>query len=144
MLLDAGVAGDVERRIHGAVHHVGAAARHVVDHAVDRLLVAGDDARAEDHGVALFDRDVLVVIDGDAGERRHRLALRAGDQDRDLVGRRSHGVLRAQQDAVGDVEQAERVGDLGDRDHAAADDGDACGRIPGPGRGPAGCGGSRN
>ena len=34
-LLDAGVAGDVQRRIHAAVQHVGAAPRHVVDHAED-------------------------------------------------------------------------------------------------------------
>ena len=41
----------------------------------------------------------------------------------DFVGRQVHGVLRAHQDAVGNVQQAERVGDLGDRDHAAADHG---------------------
>ena len=34
--------------------------------------------------------------------------------DGDLVGRQVHGVLRAQQDAVGDAEQAEGVGDLGE------------------------------
>ena len=102
--------------------HVGAAARHVVDHAEDRLLVARDDARAQHHRVALLHRDVLVVVHRHARQRRHRLALRAGNQDRHLVRRQVHHVLRAQQDAIGNAEQAERVGDLGDRDHAAADD----------------------
>ena len=30
----AAVSGNVQRRIHAAVHHIGAAPRHVVDHAV--------------------------------------------------------------------------------------------------------------
>ena len=49
----------------------------------DRLLVAGDDARGEDHGVAVLEHDVRVVVAGDAGQRGARLALAAGaDQQR--------------------------------------------------------------
>ena len=64
-----------------------------------------------------------MVIDGDAGEGGHGLALGAGNQDGDLFGREVHGVLGTEEDAVGDAEEAVGVGDFGDRDHAAADDG---------------------
>jgi hypothetical protein len=40
----------------------------VVDHAVDAFFVAGDDARAEDDGVAGVDAGELVVVDGGAAE----------------------------------------------------------------------------
>ena len=120
LLLRAGMAGDVQRRVHAAVQDVGAAARHVVDHAEDGLFVAGDDAGAEHHGVALFHGDVLMVIDGHARQRRHGFALGAGDEDGHFVGRQAHGILGAQQDAVGNIQQAERVRDLGHRHHASA------------------------
>ena len=120
LLLRAGMAGDVQRRVHAAVHHVGAAARQVVDHAEDGLFVAGDDARAEHHRVALFHGDVLMVIHGHARQRRHGFALSAGNEDGHFVARQSHGILGAQQDAVGNIQQAERVRDLGHRHHASA------------------------
>ena len=76
------VAADVDEAVGAVVvDDVGVAALEVVDHAVDGLLVAGDDARAEDHGVAGVDLGVLVVVDGGAGERGHGLALGAGDHD---------------------------------------------------------------
>ena len=40
-----------------------------------RLLVAGDGARREDHPVALRQRDLGMLVVGDAGERGARLAL---------------------------------------------------------------------
>src|SRR5215471_1796023 len=128
-LLDAAVAGDVDRRIHAAVHDVGAAAGHVVDHAEDRLLVARNDARAEHHGIALFDGDVFVIVHRDARERGHRLALGAADQDCYLGGCGLHYVLWAQEDTVRNIKQSIRVGDLGDGDHAAADDGHAAAAL---------------
>ncbi len=63
-LFRAGVPGDVDGRVHRAVDHVGPAPREVIDHAIDRLLVAGNDARAENHGVARFHREVLMVVHG--------------------------------------------------------------------------------
>jgi hypothetical protein len=122
--LHAGVPGDVQRRVHAAVHDVGPAARHVVDHAEDGLLIAGNDARAQNHRVAPVHGDLFVVVDGHARERRHRLALSARNEDGDFVGRKVHDILRAKQNPVGNIEQAERMGDFGDRDHAAADYGD--------------------
>src|SRR5207237_3426763 len=120
-----GMAGNVEGRVHVPVQDIGAAPRHVVDHAEDGLLVAGDDARAEHHGVALFHRDMFVVVHGHARERRHRLALGAGDQEGNLIGGPVHGVLRPEQDAVGNLQQPQRMRDLGNRHHTSADYGDA-------------------
>ena len=110
----------MQRRVHVAIHHVRAAPFHVVDHAEDGLFVAGNDARTEHHGVAALDRNVLVIIHRHARERRHRLALGAGHENRDFLRRQAHHVLRAQQNAVGNIEQAERVRDLGHRNHASA------------------------
>src|ERR1017187_770914 len=129
-LLGAGVPGDVQRRAHRPVEHVGSAAGHMVDHAENGLLVARNDARAEHHRVAPVHRDVLVVVHGHARQRRHRLALRAGDQHGHLVRRKSHGVLRAQQNVVGNLEQAQRVRDFRDRHHAPAHHGHAPPELP--------------
>ena len=54
-----------------------AAPRQVIHHAVDRFLVAWNNARAQHHCVATLGRDVLVVVHGHARKRRHRLALRS-------------------------------------------------------------------
>ena len=83
----AGVAGDVDVRLL-VMHDLGAAAIEVVDHVRDRALVAGNRARGDDHDVALLDRDLLVLADGHARERRRRLALRAGGEDDQLARRR--------------------------------------------------------
>ncbi len=58
----------------------------MIDDAVDRLFVAGNDARGKHHRVPWLDLGVLVVLHRGARERRHGLALRAADQDRHLVG----------------------------------------------------------
>ena len=123
-LFHAGVSGDMHRRIHAAIHHVGAAARHVVDHAEDGFFVARNDARAQHHRIALLHRDVLVIIHGHARKRRHGLALSAGNEHHDLIGRGLHHVLGADQDAIRNVEQAERMGDLADGCHTASDNSD--------------------
>ena len=68
-----------------------------------------------------FKVKMLVVIDGHARQRRHRLALRAGNDNGDLVRRHLHDVLRTQQGRVGNREQAEIVRDLGHVQHAAAE-----------------------
>src|ERR1022692_627133 len=117
----AGVPGNVHRWIHAAVQHVGPAARHVVDHAEDALLVARDDARAQHHRVAFFHRDVLVVIHGHARKRRHGLALRARNEHGDLFRGGAHDVLRTDQDSVGNLEQPEGVGNLADGCHTPSD-----------------------
>ncbi len=58
----------------------------VLDAAND-ALVAGDGAGREDHQVAVLEPDVGMLVLGDAGERRARLALAARAEDDDLLGR---------------------------------------------------------
>src|ERR1019366_6943791 len=94
---------DMQRRIHAAIKHVGAPLAQMIDHPEDRLFVPGNYARTQHHHVARGDRDVLVVIHRDARERRHRFALRAGNQHRDLRRFGRHYVLRANQNVVGNL-----------------------------------------
>ena len=59
------VAGDVDEAVGAVVvDDAGIAAFEMVDDAVDGLLVAGDDARAEQDGVARIDLGELVVVHG--------------------------------------------------------------------------------
>src|SRR6185312_626329 len=76
------VAADMDKSVGAVVvDHASVAALKVVDDAIDFLFVTGNNTRAEQHGVAWIDLGELVVVDGGAGECRHRLALRAGDED---------------------------------------------------------------
>ena len=88
-LAGAGVAADVDQRV-ALVHDVGAPAGQAVDDAVDGVLVAGDQARGEDDGVALLDVHEVVVALRDPAQRAQRLALRAGG-DQHLPLRRQVG-----------------------------------------------------
>ena len=105
--------------------HARAAPVDVVDHVADRLLVAGDDARRQDHGVVGLHRHLAVIADRDADERRQRLALTAGDQQRHLA-----RIKLAQLADVGEqrrraLQVAELRGDLEAVLQAAADRHDA-------------------
>ena len=64
------------------VDDVGPALRDVVHHPADRLLVAGNLPRREHHDVVLVELRVPVVVDRDPRQRRLRLALRPGADDR--------------------------------------------------------------
>ena len=73
------------RRVAGDVHlgdvlvdDEGAGPGQLVDHPVDRGLVAGHQRAGQHDGVAGRDRDVPVVADRHPAQRAHRLALRPG------------------------------------------------------------------
>ena len=68
-------------RIGRHVEDVGAAAVQRVDHPMDRGLVPGDQARRQDHRVALLELDPLVLAGGHQAERRVGLALAARADD---------------------------------------------------------------
>ena len=106
------------------VDHVGAAPREVVDHAADRLLVAGNRARREHDRVVGADLDVAVIVDRDARQRRHRLALRAGRQAQHVLRRVGADVGVANLHAGRNPQVAEPLGDLGVPHHAAPDERD--------------------
>ena len=84
----------VDARMPGNVHEMGTVGDDLdslgdetVDHPHDRLLVAGNGARGENHAVAARERDLGMVVLRDAGERRARLALAAGTERQHLVRR---------------------------------------------------------
>src|ERR1700733_11419997 len=121
----AGGGADVDGRVGAVVvDDVGFAAEEVIDHAVDRLLVAGDDARGEHDGVVLFDFGVLVIVDSGARKGGHGLALRAADQDANFFRREVLHLAGIDHEAVGDFDVAEILSDLGRVIHGAADEGD--------------------
>jgi len=126
----AGVPGDMDDTGGIVVVNESAAAEHVVEHAVDGLFVAGDDARGEDDGVVFLDGNKAVIVHGDAGERGHRLGLRAAGENDDAARVKAANILRADDHAVGNLEIAERVGDFDVIDHAAADKGDFAVNAP--------------
>ena len=101
----AGVSADVDRRRRSVVvDHVRLAPEQVIDHPVDGLLVAGNDARRQHHGVALFDLGVLVIVHRGARERRHRFALRPADQHADLFRREILHLAGMDQQALGNLD----------------------------------------
>ena len=85
-LLLGGVPRGVDVR-HLLVHHLGPQAVEVVDHRGDGPFVAGDELGGEDHQVAGLDVDLLVGLQGDAGQGAQGLSLAAGGDDDGLGGR---------------------------------------------------------
>jgi hypothetical protein len=126
------VAADVDEAVGAVVvDDVGVAAIEVVDDAEDAFLVAGNDAGAEDDGVAGVDAGVLVVVDGGAAEGAHGLALGAADEDHQLLGRVVAHLAGIDDEALGNVDVAEVLGNLSAFHHGAADDGDLAAVLAG-------------
>ena len=120
----AGVSADVYGR-RGAifVDDVRLTAEHVVDHAVDSLFVAGDDARRKHHSIAGLDAGVLVIVNGGAGKGAHGLALRAADEHADFFRRIIFDLAGMNEQAVGNLDVVEVLGDFGGVGHGAANHG---------------------
>ena len=106
------------------VDHLGAAAGQVVDHAADRPLVAGNRSRGQHHRVVGADLHVPVVVDRDARQGRHRLALRAGREAEDVLCRIVADFRVADLDAGRNPQVAEPLRDLGVAHHPAPDERD--------------------
>src|SRR5450432_731122 len=74
------MAADVYRwRRSIVVNYVSLAPEQMIDHAIDRLLVARNDARRQHHGIALLDLRVLMIVHRSPRQRRHGLALGSGN-----------------------------------------------------------------
>ena len=58
-----------------------------IDRTADRLFIARNRTRGIDHGVALGERHLRVLILRNARERGARLALATGAERHDFVGR---------------------------------------------------------
>jgi hypothetical protein len=104
------------------VNHIRAAAREVVDDAADRLLVARNRARRQHDGVLGTDFDRAVVVDRDARQRRHRLALGSGGQAQHVLRGVAADFRIANLDPGGNAQIAEPLRDLRVPKHPAADE----------------------
>ena len=78
------MAGDVHQRV-AVGDDIAAQIDEPVLDTPDRALVARDGARGEDDEIALVELHVGMLVLGDAGHRRARLALAARAQQDDLV-----------------------------------------------------------
>ncbi|OEI67240.1 hypothetical protein Cus16_3142 [Curtobacterium sp. ER1/6] len=121
-LAGRGVSGDVDLRV-ALVHHLRAELRQPVDHAVDGVLVARDEARRQDDGVALADLDLVLEV-RHAREDGHRFALRPGRHVDDLVVGDVLRLLRVDEHVLGHPQVAELGGDRHVPDHRPAHEGD--------------------
>ncbi len=95
--------------------HGDAARGEIVLEPEDRELVARNDARGEDHRVALAERNVRMLAGGDARERGARLALAPGAEIEDAVSGQARGVVLGPD--AGEI--AEVAGVLRRLDHGA-------------------------
>ena len=117
------MAADVNQAIRPVVaDDVGVAAAEVVNDAEYALLVPWNNARAEDHGVAGVDMRVLVVVDCGAAQGRHGFTLRAADQDHQLLGRVVAHLAGIDDEALGNFDVAEVLGNLSALHHGTTDD----------------------
>ena len=108
---------------HALVQDRGPQAIHLVDEARHGLDVAGDHARAHDHGVALADAELAVAAQHHARQRGQRFALGAGHhQHQLLVGQVGHAVMGVEKAGrqLGDAQIAGHLDIVGQR--LAADD----------------------
>ena len=104
--------------------HLGAPAEERVDGPADHALVAGDDARGENHEIARADLDVLVLPRRDQRYRRVGLALAARGQDDLLPRLEAAQLLEGDQESLRYLEVAHLRGDGDIGDHAASEQGD--------------------
>ncbi|MGY3514264.1 hypothetical protein ACVIQY_007239 [Bradyrhizobium sp. USDA 3051] len=80
----AGMTGDMDQLV-AVGDDLHALQDQAIDDGPDRLLVAGNGARGEDDAVATVERDLGMVVIGDARQRGTRLALAAGAERQHLV-----------------------------------------------------------
>ena len=107
------------------------APEQVIDHPVDRLLVARDDAGRKNHRVALLDLGMLVVVHRGPRQRRHRFALGSADQYADFLRREILHLARMDQQSFGNFDVAQVFGNLRRVVHRAADERDLAAMLAG-------------
>ena len=122
-LLLARVTGDVHL-VHALIYDLTPALQELVDDVADGALVAGDGLCGNDDEIARADRDLAVVGISHARERGHRLALRAGGREDDLLRRIVFELVDINDHVVGHVDVAQLLGNLHIVDHGAAGEGE--------------------
>ena len=102
----------------------------MVQHPEDGFFVSGNDARRKNYRVVRVHAQQPVIVHRDARKRRHRLGLAAAHQHHRFLRVEDFRVLRPDDDAVGNPQPAQRVGDLDVVHHAAARRNRLCGPLP--------------
>ena len=96
----------------------------MIDHAENRLLVAGNNARRKNNRIVFADAHQAVIIHGDARKRGHRFGLRAAGEHHQLLRIEAADILRANHAAVWNMQFVKPVRDLDVVHHAAANEAD--------------------
>ena len=106
------------------VNDLSALLVQLVDHVVDRLLVARDSGRCDQDTVAGIDLHLLVAAVRHTVQRGHGLTLRAGGYDDQLAARVALDLRNVDHDLAGILQITQLHRNLGDLLHAAAADRD--------------------
>src|SRR5690606_38218649 len=105
------------------VEHVGPPAEHLVDGAVDQLLIAGNGVGRQHHRVAFFNLQPVVVATGQPPHHRRGLALRAGGHDDHSLRRQRGNITDVNEGGLVDFEVAQVHRHFGVVTHGAPGDG---------------------
>ena len=118
------MAGNVNYSSGVVVIHQRPAAKHVIEHAENRPLIARNDARGKNYRVVFVYGNVAVAVHSDARKGGHRLRLAAAGENHEPLGIKAADVLRPHDHSVGDMQKVQRVCNLDVVNHAAPDEGD--------------------
>ncbi len=116
----AGVPRDVHHRV-ALVHHADPIAAQPVDHPIDRVLIARDQRRRQQHHVPRSGGDHRVLVVGDTGQGAERLPLGAGGDDQHLIVGIILDLLQIDQGVLGDLQEAQLASDCHVAQHGAPD-----------------------
>ena len=109
--------------IHAFINDLTAALQQLVDNVADGALVAGDGVRGDDDEITRADLDLAVIGVRHAGQRRHRLALRTGRREDDLLGRVFLELIQIDDQVIGDLDVAQLARNVHVIDHGTSGEG---------------------
>ena len=121
-ILLAGMAGNMDG-CRTVVNDLSALLVQLVDHVVDRLLVAWDSRRCDQDTIAGIDLHLLVAAVRHTVQRGHGLTLRASGYDDQLAARVALDLGNVDHDLAGILQITQLHRNLGDLLHASAADG---------------------
>src|SRR2546425_8657315 len=107
------------------------APKQMVNHAIDRLLVAGNNAGRKHNSVAFFDLGMFVIVYGSTRQRRHRFALCAADEHANFFRSEILHFAGMNQQTFGNLDIAEMLSDLRRTGHGAAYERNFASVLPG-------------
>ena len=124
-LFFAGMAAHMDGRLTAVrIIDLRAPAVEVIHHAADRALVAGNLAGRKNDGITLLDLEILVIVERQPRQRRHRLALASAGHDADLLPRIIPDVFRANDQARWNFQKAEFLGQFRILRHSSSEKAD--------------------